>query len=66
MKQRIIAKKTEEIRDSMGDVKQLLSMYVPPYSQRMQQAFQAGKASLNPSGGLVNLVSGTMPSEAIN
>jgi hypothetical protein len=56
MKQRIIAKKKEEMQDYMGDVKQLLSMYVPPDPQRMQQAFQAGKASLNPSGGLVNLV----------
>jgi len=31
-------------------------MYVPPDPQKMQQAFQAGKASLNPAGGLVNIV----------
>jgi hypothetical protein len=56
MKQRIIAKKKEEMKDYMEDVKGLLSMYVPPDPQRMEQAYQAGKVSLNPSGGIVNLV----------
>ena len=45
MKQRVIEKKKEEMKDYMGQVKSLLSMYVPPDPQRMQQAFQAGKAS---------------------
>jgi hypothetical protein len=35
----------------MGQVKSLLAMYVPPDPQRMQQAFQAGKVSLNPAAG---------------
>jgi hypothetical protein len=56
MKQRIIEKKKEEMKDYMEDVKGLLSMYVPPDPQKMQQAYQAGKVSLNPSGGIVNLV----------
>lgn len=56
MKQRVIAKKKEEMQDYMGDVKGLLSMYVPPDPQKMEQAYQAGKASLNPTGGIVNLV----------
>jgi hypothetical protein len=56
MKQRIIARKKEEMQDYMGDVKGLLSMYVPPDPQKMEQAYQAGKVSLNPSGGIVNLV----------
>ena len=34
----------------MGDVKGLLSMYVPPDPQKMEQAYQAGNASLNPAG----------------
>jgi len=51
MKQRVIEKKTEEMKDYMGQVKTLLSMYVPPDPQRMQQAFQSGKASLNPNAG---------------
>ena len=56
LKQRVIAKKKEEMQDYMGDVKGLLSMYVPPDPQRMDQAYQAGKVSLNPAGGLLNLV----------
>ena len=56
MKQRIIEKKKAEMADYMDDVKGLLSMYVPPDPQKMQQAFQAGKVSFNPAGGLVNLI----------
>lgn len=56
MKQKIIAKKKEEIKDYMGDVKALLSMYVPPDPQKMEQAYQAGKVSFNPAGGRMNLI----------
>jgi hypothetical protein len=56
LKQRVIAKKKEEMQDYMGDVKGLLTMYVPPDPQKMEQAYQAGKLSLNPAGGIVNLV----------
>jgi hypothetical protein len=56
MKQKIIAKKKEEMKDYMGDVKALLSQYVPPDPQKMQQAYQAGKVSLNPAGGVLNLI----------
>src|SRR5580700_3640074 len=56
VKQRVIAKKKAEMQDYMEDVKGVLSMYVPPDPQRMQQAFQAGKMSLNPAGGVVNLI----------
>jgi hypothetical protein len=56
MKQRVIANKKEEMQDYMQDVKGLLAMYVPPDPQKMEQAFQAGKVSLSPGGGAVNLV----------
>jgi hypothetical protein len=56
MKQRIIANKKAEMKDYMDDVKGLLTQYVPPDPQRMQQAYQAGKLSLNPAGGLVNFI----------
>jgi hypothetical protein len=56
MKQRVIANKKAEMQDYMGDVKNLLALYVPPDPQKMQQAYQAGKVSLNPAGGMVNLV----------
>ena len=56
MKQRVIAKKKAEMKDYMQDVKAVLSMYVPPDPQKMQAAYQAGKVSLNPVPGTVNLV----------
>jgi hypothetical protein len=56
LKQRVVANKTGEMQDYMGDVKNLLALYVPPDPQKMQQAFSAGNASFNPSGGLVNLI----------
>jgi hypothetical protein len=51
VKQRIIAKKTEEMQDYMGQVKSLLGMYVPPNPQQMGQSFQSGNASLNTTPG---------------
>jgi hypothetical protein len=56
LKQRVIEKKTAEMKDYMGDVKALLAQYVPPDPQKMQQAFAAGNVALNPAGGMVNLV----------
>src|SRR5580658_7131886 len=56
LKQRVIEKKKAEMQEYMGDVKGLLTMYVPPDPQKMEQAYQLGKLSLNPAGGIVNLV----------
>lgn len=56
MKQRIVEKKKAEMKDYMGDVKNLLALYVPPDPQKMQQAYAAGKMSLNPAGGMLNLI----------
>jgi hypothetical protein len=56
LKERIIEKKKEEIKGYMEQVKGLLSIYVPPDPQRMEQAYQAGKFALNPVPGAVNLV----------
>ena len=58
LKQKMIAKKKEEVQDYMGDVKSLLSMYVPPNPQKIQAAAQAGNVSISrdASAGLVNLV----------
>jgi len=55
-KQRIVEKKTAEMQDYMGNVKGVLSMYVPPDAQKIQAAFQAGNASISPANGAVNLV----------
>lgn len=51
LKKRIVEKKTEEMQDYMGQVKTLLAKYVPPDPQKMEQAFRAGNASLNPNPG---------------
>lgn len=56
LKQRIIEKKKEEMRDYLQDVKAVLAMYVPPDPERMQQAYQAGNVALNPVPGALNLV----------
>lgn len=56
LKKRIIEKKKEEMKDYMDDVKAVIAMYVPPDSQRMQQAYQAGNLSFNPAPGVMNLV----------
>jgi hypothetical protein len=56
VKQRIIEKKKAEMQEYMEEVKSVLGMYVPPEPQRMEQAYQAGNFSLNPAGGLVNLI----------
>lgn len=57
LKQRMVKKKTEEMQDYMGDVKQLLSVYVPPDPAKLQQAYQTGNASIakGPMSGTVNL-----------
>ena len=56
MKQKVIANKKAEMQDYMGDVKSLLALYVPPDPGKMQQAYAAGKVSLNPAGGMLNLI----------
>jgi hypothetical protein len=56
LKQRVVAKKKAEMKDYMGDVKTLLSLYVPPDPQKMEQAYKAGKLSLNPAPGILNLI----------
>ena len=49
MKERIIEKKKEEMQDYMGQVKGLLANYTPPDPQKMDMAFRAGNASLDPN-----------------
>jgi hypothetical protein len=56
LRQRVVEKKKEEMQDYMGDVKGVLSLYVPPDPQKMQQAFQAGNVSFTPTNGAVNIV----------
>lgn len=58
LKQHVVEKKTEEMKDYMQQVKGLLSLYVPPNSQRIQAAHQAGNISIDSTAGsgIVQLV----------
>ena len=49
LRQRIIERKTEEVRAYMERVKGLLALYLPPEPAKMEQAFQSGNAVLNPT-----------------
>ena len=55
-KERIIEKKKAEMKEYLGEVKDLLGMYLPPDPQKMERAKQAGNVSLNPVPGAVNLI----------
>ena len=55
-KERLIERKEEELKEYLGEVKNLLSVYVPPDPSKMEQARQAGNLSLNPVPGALNLV----------
>ncbi len=56
LRQRIVEKKTTEMKDYMQQVQGVISLYVPPNPQKMQQAFQAKKVSVSRGEGLVDLV----------
>jgi hypothetical protein len=47
MKARIVEKKTEEFKDYGERLKSLIGEYVPPNRDKIQDAFQAGNASLS-------------------
>jgi hypothetical protein len=54
---RIVAEKKEELTDYMQQVKGVIGLYVPPKGSQMEQAFQAGNASLTrPAAGEAALV----------
>ncbi len=48
---RVVEKKTEEMKDYMQGVQSLLSLYVPPNAELMQQAFQKKNVSLDKTMG---------------
>lgn len=56
IRQRVVAKKTAEIKDYMKEVSAVLALYLPPNSQKMQQAFQDKRVSTSRSEGMATLV----------
>jgi len=55
LKGRIVGKKVDEMKDYTERLKSLISHYVPPDPQMIQDAKQAGNASMNAAGGVVTL-----------
>ena len=51
LRQRIVEKKTDEMKDYMQQVQSLLSLYVPPNPQLMQQAIQKKNVSMDKTMG---------------
>ena len=56
LKQRVVEKKKEEMQDYLQQAKSVISLYVPPSSQRMQKAFEQHNVSIVPGGGVAQLV----------
>src|SRR5271167_68677 len=56
LKQRILEKKKAEMQEYLTELKGILSQYVPPDPERMQQAYGAGNFSLNPAGSVTNFI----------
>jgi len=50
LKEHVVEKKTDELKDYMQQVQSLLSQYVPPSAQLMQKAFEAHNVSIVPGG----------------
>ncbi len=58
LKEHVVEKKTEEMKDYMQQVQSLLALYVPPNPQLIQQAVQKKNVSLaqGAAGGTANIV----------
>ena len=53
IKTKVVEKKVDELKDYMDRVGSLLHRYIPPNSQSMQAAFQAGTTALTPEAGVL-------------
>jgi len=56
LKKKIAQKKVDEMKDYVDRVKTLIGHYVPPEATRMQNAMQAGHASVNPGAGVATII----------
>lgn len=55
LKKKIVEKKVAETKDYAERVKSLIGHYVPPETEKMQAALQAGHASLSPAGNITTI-----------
>jgi hypothetical protein len=56
LKEKVVEKKVDELKDYGTRLKSLIGEYVPPSRDKIQATFQAGNASLTPGGGVNSLV----------
>ncbi len=56
LKGKIVTKKIDEMKDYLDRTKTLISHYVPPDPEKMQDEVKAGKVSVTPSGGIATIV----------
>ena len=56
LKEHVVEKKVDELKDYMQSVSALVHEYVPPDPQKIQAAFAAGNISVSPEAGLLTLV----------
>jgi Rieske Fe-S protein len=56
LKQRVIEKKKEEFQEYGEQIKNLIALYLPPDSQKMQEAFRYDKASLSKDSGTAEIL----------
>jgi hypothetical protein len=56
LKKKIVQKKVDEMKDYVDRVKTLIGHYVPPEAAKMQNAVQAGHASVNPGAGVATII----------
>jgi hypothetical protein len=51
LKQHVVEKKTDEYKDYVDQIKDLIQQYVPPEKTMLEQAAQKGNVALGPAGG---------------
>ena len=56
LKEHVVEKKVDEMKDYMQSVAALIHQYVPPDPQKIQAAAAAGNVSVSPQAGLLSLV----------
>jgi len=65
LKQEIVENKVDDMKEYMGKVAALVHQYVPPDPQKMQAAFQSGKATLDKATGTLTFNDYNLPGDKL-
>ena len=66
MKEAIVEKKVDDMKDNMGKVAAVVHEYVPPDPQKIQAAQQAGQVSVDASAGTLRIASYVKPGNLVS